>query len=232
MILPLYLAMTAAEFHSRNPLPPHPAWMACHFSPYGTGLSNFPKALPEDAMLIVNDRIPVSGHDSVLIIEQLQQIVSDNNIRSVLLDFQRPDCKETAGIAKAIVASLPCPVGISPHYARDLGCPIFLPLPSFPQLPGNCFIQEEREIWLEIDGGCTCLTVTEKGTSAEQLPFIDLSTPHTDSALCCHYRAEILQDCIRFYLQRTATDWNTFFEKLPPGRVTCAIGLYQQLQHI
>ena len=41
-----FLAMTAAEIRGTETLPPKTAWMACHFSPYSTGLSNLPKDLP------------------------------------------------------------------------------------------------------------------------------------------------------------------------------------------
>ena len=51
----LNLAMTAAELGAA-PLPSHPAWMACHFSPYSTGLTNLPPKLPQDSLLILNDR--------------------------------------------------------------------------------------------------------------------------------------------------------------------------------
>ena len=47
-----FLAMTAAEIQGTETLPPKTAWMACHFSPYSTGLSNLPKALPPGLSLI------------------------------------------------------------------------------------------------------------------------------------------------------------------------------------
>ena len=74
MTLPMHLAMTAAELACCDSLPSHPAWMACHFSPYGTGLSNLPEHLPEGALLILNDRTPVFGHDPQVICAQLHQI--------------------------------------------------------------------------------------------------------------------------------------------------------------
>ena len=45
MGLPLYLAMTAAELSAAEALPRKMAYMACHFSLYGTGLSNIPEQL-------------------------------------------------------------------------------------------------------------------------------------------------------------------------------------------
>lgn len=63
MEIPLFLAMTAAEFRIAAEIPAHPAWMACHFSAYGTGISNLPRELPAGAMLMLNDRTPICGHD-------------------------------------------------------------------------------------------------------------------------------------------------------------------------
>ena len=46
MAITPFLAMTAAEFRKKEDLPDKIAWMACHFSPYGLGLSNLPQRLP------------------------------------------------------------------------------------------------------------------------------------------------------------------------------------------
>ena len=107
MALPLYLALTAGEFQNCSPLPEHTAWMACHYSPYGLGLSNSPRQLPEGAMLILNDRIPISGHDPQRIADQLQQTLEQLSCDSLLLDFQRPDKAETAGLCRLLAQQLP-----------------------------------------------------------------------------------------------------------------------------
>ena len=76
MVLPLYLAMTAAEI-SAAPSPTFPcAYMACHFSPYGAGLAGIPDVLPEKAMLILNDRMACAGHSPDLVACQLADAVS------------------------------------------------------------------------------------------------------------------------------------------------------------
>lgn len=74
MALPIYLAMTPWEMEHRE-LPPRCGWMACHFSPYGQGLSNLPRVLPADSLVIVNDRIPPWGHDPKLMAQQLQEVI-------------------------------------------------------------------------------------------------------------------------------------------------------------
>ena len=88
MALPLYLALTAAEFQNCSSLPEHAAWMACHYSPYGLGLSNIPKDLPQGSMLILNDRTPPCRHDPELIARQLGEIAERFQCGGVLLDFQ------------------------------------------------------------------------------------------------------------------------------------------------
>ena len=67
-----FLAMTAAEIRGTETLPPKTAWMACHFSPYSTGLSNLPKALPPGSMVILDDITPIHGHDSETIAALLE----------------------------------------------------------------------------------------------------------------------------------------------------------------
>jgi hypothetical protein len=140
MALPLYLALTAGEFQNCSPLPEHTAWMACHYSPYGLGLSNSPRQLPEGAMLILNDRTPPLGHDPDIILHQLQDLEAAIHYKYILLDFQRPDSPENAAVAKALTSALSCHVGVSELYAQELECPVFLP-PVPPHIP----LREQRE---------------------------------------------------------------------------------------
>jgi hypothetical protein len=134
MVLPLYLAMTAAEIRANTDSPPNIGYMACHFSPYGTGLSNCPMHLPEGSMLILNDRTPIHGHDHGLIADQLTELVEKLKCDSVLLDFQRADVPELSLLAQKLSASLPYPVGVSDLYAENLDCSVFLP-PVMPDTP-------------------------------------------------------------------------------------------------
>ena len=70
-----YLALTAGELYGHPKMEEKIAYMACHFSPYGTGLSNLPKWLPENCMLTLNDRTPICGHDPALIAEELTKVI-------------------------------------------------------------------------------------------------------------------------------------------------------------
>ena len=122
-----FLAMTAAEIRGTETLPPKTAWMACHFSPYSTGLSNLPKALPPGSMVILDDITPIHGHDSETIAAQLRPRLDALKCSGVLLDFQRPGYEEAELLARRLSEALPCPVGVSALYGQALSCPDFLP---------------------------------------------------------------------------------------------------------
>ena len=154
MSINLYLAMTAAEFSSKGKFHSEIAWMACHFSCYGTGLTNLPTALPKGSMVIVNDRTPPWGHDAQKILWQLSDLAHQFSVSRFLLDFQRPGDPETKAIVKALVQSLPCPTAVSDIYAKDLPCPVFLPPgPLHKPLQEYISAWEGREIWLEAATG-------------------------------------------------------------------------------
>ena len=88
MEIPLFLAMTAAELRGAASMPSHPAWMACHFSCYGTGISNVPKRLPAGSMLMLNDRTPMCGHDPELVARMLCDAAEEFQCDSILLDLE------------------------------------------------------------------------------------------------------------------------------------------------
>ena len=66
-----YLAMTAAEMAGNSVLPDRMAWMACHFSPSGVGLSNLPHWLPPGSLLILDDSTPIHDHDPQRVASEL-----------------------------------------------------------------------------------------------------------------------------------------------------------------
>ncbi len=224
----LYLAMTAAEIAANSSLPARLAWMACHFSPYGTGLSNLPKALPEGSMLMVNDRTPVGDHSPEAIACQLQDVIQNFGCSRILLDFQRPGEARTREITEMILRELPCPVAVSECYAEGLPCPVFLPpLPLWKTI--NEYIEPwaGREIWLEAALDAARITVTEKGTAFLPCPAQEAPFSHLDAELCCHYGIALTDSAAVFTLQRTEEDLQQLMEK---EQVSCFVGLYQELQ--
>ncbi len=224
----LYLAMTAAEIGTNFSLPPKLAWMACHFSPYGTGLSNLPQALRSGSMLIVNDRTPVGEHSPEIIVSQLQDLVENFGCSQVLLDFQRPGEERTREIAEVIVRELPCPVAVSECYAQGLSCPVFLPpVPLWKTADEYIEPWTGREIWLEAALDAAQITVTEQGTTFLPCPIPQEILPHQDEELCCHYGIALTDTAAVFTLQRTGEDLQKL---LKHERIACFVGLYQELQ--
>lgn len=229
MAIVLYLALTAAEFHTNSPLPCPAAWMACHFSPYGTGLSNLPSELPKGSLLILNDRTPVFGHDPERIARQLSGIAERFECSGILLDFQRPGEPQAQDIATAI-ASLPCPVAVTPQYAGRLDCAVFLPPPSLTT-PLNTHLApwQGREIWLEAAMETQCVRVGKTGSQTFSWDGDSLPCPHTDEALHCAYRIEVHSDHIDFFLRRDEAQLQALLEEGEQLGIHQFVGLYQQL---
>lgn len=228
MALPLYLAQTAAEMIG-NPHVWPLAWMACHFSPGGQGLSNLPQVLSEGAMLILDDSTPMEFHDGAMIAWQLSDTITRHGCESLLLDFQRTNIREQQELAKLLADTLPCPVGVSEIYARELSCPVFLP-PVPPDRPLSEYLApwQGREIWLETALDGITLTLTEAGCTAD--PFYDFPEDAlTDKQLSCHYAIETGIDSAVFRLWRTRQDLEALLSEAESLGATKAIGLWQEL---
>lgn len=227
-----YLAMTGAEFAAAETLPQHVAWMSCHYSAGGSGLSNLPQRLPPDSLVVIDDSIPPSGHDTVVILTQLTALLQAQQFKGILLDFQRPDLEENATIASCLVKNLPCPVCVSSLYAKKLECPVFLPSP-----PLHCLLEQHlspwqgREIWLEVALEAETITVTEAGSQVSPLSRFDLpELPFEDTGLCCRYKTEVLTNRIVFTLARDQKMVNKLLKTAEKQGISCAVSLYQQLQ--
>lgn len=226
-----FLAMTAAEIREKKVLPHKIAWMACHFSPYGTGLSNLPRTLPPGSLLMVDDITPIRGHDPQLILDQLGSCAERLSCSGILLDFQRPDVEETAALVEVLVQALPCPVAASHLYGNAGSFPVFLP-PVPPSEPPEDWLSPwaGREVWLELALDGMEITVTEAGASFTALPFP--GTPEEgfrEESLCCHYRCTKAEDNVKFLLWRTEEDLANLMETAKKWGVTEFVGLYQEL---
>lgn len=221
--MPLYLAMTAAEISDCQQLPEHTAYMACHFSPYSTGLSNLPNTLPRGAMVILNDRIPLCGHDPAVVAGQLQQLCEELEAECLLLDLQRED-SSMHGIVRQILDLAVCPVGVSELYARDFDCPVFLSMPPMHVPPQTHYAPwEGREIWVEAAlEHCSYAVTTLSCTLQDHLTDAPLPCPD----LFCHYGFQKEADRLLIGLERTQADLDRL---IADERITKAIGLYQQL---
>lgn len=231
MAFPCYLAMTAAEMAGSQTIPSHPAWMACHFSPYSTGLSNCPQALPPGAMIILNDRTPVQGHDPVLVTAQLSDMAEAMQASAVLLDFQRPGNQDAAAIARTVAEALPCPVGTTKQYGVDLPCGLFLPPPPL-HIPLERYLApyQGRELWLELALDSQVITLRSEGCRiSDPFPAQPEENYHRDSRLHCGYHIAVSQDQATFTLFRTPEDLDSLLLEAEGLGVTRAVGLYQEL---
>ena len=231
MAVSCYLAMTAAEIRLAPQLPSNMAYMACHFSPYTTGLSNIPDQLPPGSILILNDRTPINGHVPDLIAQQLAAAVEKLCCSGVLLDFERPGNPLTAAVANAVVAGVPCPAAVSRPYADGLTCPIFLsaPLPN-QRLAPLLAPWKDREIWLEAALDAVNITVTAQGSHHTMLPYhISPDDCHCDNQLHCRYRIETKPNEIVFSLYRCKDMLADLLAEAEQIGITKAVGLYQQL---
>lgn len=232
MALPFYLAMTAGELQEKESLPRHLAYMACHFSPYGTGLTNFPKELPADSILIVNDRTPLRGHDPELIVRQLTEMTESWNLRGILLDFQRSGSEELADLTKHLVDALPCPVIVSAFYANGLDCPVFLP-PVPLDVPIGEYVRpfHRREVWLEMALDGLEISLGKDGAKRTSLPYPEFDGKEfVDSGLHCHYHMELEKENAHFFLRRTREDIDALLTEAENLGITAAVGLWQEFR--
>lgn len=232
MAIPQYLAMTGVEFRQSDSLPRQIGWMACHFSPYSTGLSNLPPALPSGSLLILNDRIPMGGRqDFALITRELAQCLEENQCCGLLLDFQRRNIPQNKALAGYLLRNLSDSVIVSSMYAGDFACPVFLP-PVPPDKPLEAYLQNwpGREVWLELSLCPEQLVLTRSGVIS---PPDEVSVPEggfSCEALCCHYCIKTMPDSVEFTLWRTPEDNKALLQKAEGLGVVGAVGLFQQWQ--
>ena len=227
MSLRFYLAMTDAEIRNTASLPPHLAFMACHFSPYGAGLTNIPQWLPPGSILIVNDRVPVLRHDPALILEQLKSAVHRLKTFGVLLDFQIPDQPQTAKIVKTLTDGLSCPVAVSAAYGKDLSCPLFTAPPLHQRFSDFPPIKKGRSLWLDAYQEAALYKITPEGckSCAEAAAPAD---GFYDEELQCRYSFSIEKDAARFTLSRESGHFPDYLQSAQQAGIDIAIGLYQQ----
>ena len=229
MPIPCYLAMTGGEFFCADRLPDKVAWMACHYSCYGTGLSNLPEELPEGSLIIVNDRTPPWQHDVGLITQQLLQLSETEKPFGFLLDLQRPDLSKNRELVRAVAHALPCPVAVSALYADEVDAPVFLPLlPTDMLLTDHMAPWSGRAIWLEVGLQTEVYTVTHRGCTLKSAADATLPDPVFDEeALFCRYHWTLSEKEAVFTLQRSEKEIDALLQKAEG--IDLAVGLYQQL---
>ena len=226
----VFLAMTTTEFAEFQP--PKTAYMACHFSPYGKGLTNLPRDLPKGSILLLDDSTPPCGHDAKITAEQLCQLTEQFSPVAILLDFQGERTTESTAMAEHLVHTLPCPVAVTEQYAKALGCSVFLsPLPANKALGEYLAPWNKQGVYLEIAPAAVQVTVTRSGSSAIPIPFAK-GLPLSDKRLLCHYRTESFPERAVFTLSRTKEDLAALVQQAKDMAVLGCIGLYQELKRL
>ncbi len=226
----VYLAATIREMEEF--LPKRAAFLSCHFSSSGQGLSNIPQRLPENSLLLLDDSMPVCGHDPAVVVKQLRDLVAQFSVQAVLLDFQGEKDAQLESMARKILQAVPCPVAITERYAKDLGCPVFLSAP-----PADIAAEKHLSKWLkqgvylEIAPSKMRIEVTETGCSKMPIPFEDADRlPLRHETLCCHYDVEVFPHKAVFTLGRTKEDLAALAEKAAELGILGVVGLYQELR--
>lgn len=227
-----YLAMTAAEMQNTPSLPEKCGWMACHFSPYGTGLSNIPRTLPDGSLLILNDRTPIQGHDPERIAAQLKDAISRLHCCGLLLDFQQEQ-EELRALTEYLADALPCPVAAPERYAADNSCVFLPPVPLDTPIRDYLSSWQRKTVWLDTAMNAACITVTENGSTYRPLRLLPpQEKAFTDEILHCHYTISQTDTEIRFHLYRTEEDLLGLLAEAKELGIENAVGLYQELGHI
>ena len=229
MAIRQYLAMTGAEMALAASLPPCPAWMACHFSPYSTSLTNLPGKLPPECLLILNDRTPIHGHDPARVCQELEQVLHRFGCTGLLVDFQNPPCPESLALADYLCRNLEVPMALPPEYGGETRAVFLPPVPTDVALEAYLEKWRGREIWLDASRLGQNILLTEKGAAYEENRRQDFDHVHADEKLHCHYSMEEAGDALVFHTWRTREDLTQLLEEAERLGVTQAIGLYQEL---
>lgn len=230
MPIPRYLAMTAAEMAGSSVLPRQVAWMACHFSSSGSGLSNLPRWLPADSLLILDDSVPIQGHDPQRILEELRDCMKHLQCVGLLLDFQRSGQEQTRKLAEYLCETLPFPIIVSDTYAQGLDCGVFVsPIPPDEDMASRLAPWKGREIWLDTTTQGLEILLTEHGATSTPLP--PWGCPgggFEEKRLHCHYRISLEENSALFTLWRTKADIEAQLAEAEVLGVTAAVGLNQE----
>ena len=231
MAITQYLAMTAAEM-AGSPLPQHPAWMACHFSPYSTGLTNLPPKLRQGSLLILNDRTPIHCHDPERVCRELNTALHRFGCVGLLVDFQNPVCPEARVLAAYLDAHLEAPMGIGPDYGLENAAVFLPPVPTDVAVGEYLRKWAGREIWLEAALEGQNITLTPEGAVYAPNRCQDFDHIHEEKNLRCHYSMQDTPEGITFHTWRTPEDLNSLLAEAEHYGVTRSVGLYQELGYI
>ena len=225
MFSQVFLAVTAKELESVRPK--QTAYMACHFSAGGPGLSNLPYFLPKNSILLLDDSMPVQDHDPKTVLAQLTELIGKFSVRAVLLDFQRPPTEESRRMAAAILQNCSCTAAATPAYVKE-GFPVFLPPPPVNK-PLTEYLKPWKKVFLELASEALEITVTKNGSRFSAV-YPTSPLPLEDKRLHCHYSVKVFPGKAVFTLSRSREDLAALAREAEKLGVLGVVGLYQDLQ--
>lgn len=227
MFSQVFLAVTAKELETIRPQ--RTAYMACHFSPGGSGLSNMPQSLPKGSILLLDDSMPVQGHDPNAVAAQLNELVDRFSLQAVLLDFQRPPTQELQEMVSAILENCRCKAAVTPAYAKE-GFAVFLPPPP-PNKALAAYLKPWKKygVFLELAAEDLEITVTKDSSRFSYVPSAS-TLPLADDRLHCHYGVTVFPGKAVFTLSRSREDLAALARQAEELGVIATVGLYQELQ--
>ena len=168
MGIPQYLAMTDGEIAACARLPPRLARMGCHFS--DDGLVGLPQVLPDGALLVVDDRVPMAAQDPEHILDQLAEALEKLSCTGLLLDFQQAENAPQRELVRLLARELTVPLAAPPAYAAE-GCRLFLPPVAADQTVEEALSPWAGEkIWLDTAPAAVRLELTKQGCTRTPLP--------------------------------------------------------------
>ena len=202
MVLPLYLAMTALEFHP---------------SPQAAFLLLEPWEVPPPGVLtVVTDRFPL---DKQVLLQLCQ------GCDGLLLDFERPPSAD----ARALLQGLSCPAAAPPGYS-DTGAVFLPPAPLHVPLETYLAPWKGREVWLEAALQKQVITVTASGAEISPVSSSgELSGGFYSERLRCRFIQELTEDRAVFTLFDTPDTLKRKLERAAGLGVTRSVGLYLEL---
>lgn len=217
-----YLAVSPGEFGGNGPI----AWMACHFSPYGAGVTNLPSRLPVGSAVLLDDSTPITAHHSPEVVAKML-LDGYENWEWLILDFQREVNPVGLEIAARLREQLPCPVAAPPDYA-DTGCAVFLPPPPLRQSLRD-YVQPWKGRSILLEAALEWEGITIRADGFHHAAPRPLREPiHRDAERHCHYSIEVSDDAVTFQIQRTRADLEELLEEGAQLGLAGAVGLFAE----
>lgn len=227
MGIPQYLAMTDGEIAACVRLPPRLARMGCHFS--DDGLVELPQVLPDGALLVVDDSVPMTAQDPEHTLDQLAEALEKFSCTGLLLDFQQAENAPQRELVRLLTRELTIPLAAPPAYAVE-GCRLFLPPVAADQTVEEALSPwAGKKIWLDTAPAAVRLELTKQGCTRTPLPRMAASGIFKDPGLCCRYSIEpTLNGGFQFTLYRDLCCIEAILEQAAAFGAELAVGLSQE----